>query len=187
MTQDASRHYRALYAVARAVNSTLDEHDVMSIVARSISQAVEVKGCALRLLSDHETLDLVASHGLSDEYLGKGLLRPEAAGAATDALAGKPVIAHVGDTSQWQYPDEARREGIATSLTVPLTIKDRPIGILRLYAAERRDFSDEEIEFVAALADLAALAIQNAHLHHELQREKDILTEYTFGPFAPRR
>lgn len=186
MDSVATDHYRALYAVARAINSTLDEPAVLRLVAEHVAAAVGVRGCALRLLSDHDTLDLVASHGLSDDYLGKGLVRPEAAGATMAALEGHPVVAHVGDAGKWQYPDEARREGIATSLTVPLNASGDTIGILRLYAVEQREFSDEEIEFASVLADLAALAIQNARLHHELQREKDILTEYTFGPTAIR-
>jgi GAF domain-containing protein len=36
---------------------------------------------------------------------------------------------------------------------------------LRLYSAERREFSDEEIELVAALAELGGLAIANARLY----------------------
>lgn len=187
MPQGDADHYQALFAVARAINSTLDEDEVLHLVARHMTDALAVRGCALRLLSDHDTLDLVASHGLSDQFLGKGEVRPEAASATKSALQGSAIVAHIDDTAAWQYPEEARREGIATSLTIPLRVEDDPIGIVRMYSATRRDFSEDEIEFAMALADLAALSIHNARLHHALEREKEILTEYTFGPSTALR
>ncbi len=73
MTPPQDDRYRALYAVARAINSTLDESAVLRLVSQTISAAVGVKGCALRLLSDHGTLDLVAA---SLGVVRLGVVRP---------------------------------------------------------------------------------------------------------------
>lgn len=177
--------YSALYRVARAINSSLDEEAVLQLVAQNVTAAMGVKGCAIRLLAPgRDSLDLIASCGLSDEFLSKGTLRPELSASLGEALAGRPAVAYIDEPEHWQYPEEARREGILTSLTVPLVADGTPIGIFRLYAAEHREFAPSEIEFVSALADLSALALRNAHLHQEVKRGYELLAEYAFGPSA---
>jgi GAF domain-containing protein len=182
-----ARFYPALYRVARAINASLDEAEVLRLVARSVTEATGGKGCAIRLLSpDRAKLDLLAAHGLSEEYLSKGILRPELATSASEALAGHPAMATLDEPGAWQYPEATRAEGIGAALTVPLLVEGAPLGILRLYTRERRPFAEEEVAFVSALADLSALAIRNAQLHQALQRSYDQLSEYTFGA-APAR
>ena len=44
-------YYRALYEVARTINSSLDLGEVLQKVARSTTEALKVKACSLRLLS----------------------------------------------------------------------------------------------------------------------------------------
>jgi transcriptional regulator with GAF, ATPase, and Fis domain len=174
-------HYTALYRVARAINATLDLDEVLHLVARNVTEAVGAKGCAIRLLDQRGTLHLVASHGLSEEFLEKGHVRADADPATEGALSGAPVIAHIDDPSAWQYPEETRREGIASSCTVALRLDRGPIGILRVYAAERRDFRGRDLELLEALADLAALAIKNAQAHTAMRDEFVVMQEYTFG------
>jgi signal transduction protein with GAF and PtsI domain len=182
-----ARFYPALYRVARAINSSLDEAEVLRLVARSVTEATGGKGCAIRLLSpDRARLDLLAAHGLSAEYLSKGALRPELAASASAALAGRPAMATLDEPAAWQYPEATRAEGIGAALTVPLLVAGAPLGILRLYTRERRPFAPAEVAFVSALADLSALAIRNAQLHQALQRNYDQLAEYAFGA-APAR
>ena len=48
--------------------------------------------------------------------------------------------------------------------TVPLQVDSEPMGIIRLYAADRREFTPREMEFVSVLAELCALALKNACL-----------------------
>lgn len=173
--------YSALYRVARAINATLDLDEVLHLVARNVTESVGVRACAIRLRAPGGTLDLVAAHGLSADYLAKGEIRADAASAAEDALSGRSVVAQVDDPGAWQYPDAARLEGIATSCTVPLLIDGAPIGILRVYAAERREFSRRDIEFLEALGDLSALAIKNAQRHKAIRDDFAFIQEYTFG------
>ena len=48
-------------------------------------------------------------------------------------------------------------------LVVPVIADKDPIGVLALYTAEKRDFDDEEIDFLKALADHGGIAIMRAH------------------------
>ena len=74
---------------------------------------------------------------------------------------------------RFQYPKQAAQEGLVSALCVPLSLHGEPIGVLRVYTAARREFDSEEVDFLTALADLGAIAIDNARLHGELRRDLD--------------
>jgi GAF domain-containing protein len=68
-----------------------------------------------------------------------------------------------------QYRDEAIREGIVAMLVVPIKAKDDVVGIMRLCSAVKRDYPEDIILLVNALAQTGGLAIQNALLYLALQ------------------
>jgi GAF domain-containing protein len=83
-------------------------------------------------------------------------------------MEGKVVLVKDAyNDSRIQYRAEKAREGINTILSVPMVAKDKVIGVLRLYSEEPRDFTDEEIEFVSALAEMGGLAIANAKIYED--------------------
>jgi GAF domain-containing protein len=58
---------------------------------------------------------------------------------------------------------------------VPIRSKDEIIGVLRLYSDLKRDFSEDTIMLVNAIAHQGGLAIQNASMHMMLQEDKKSL------------
>lgn len=68
-----------------------------------------------------------------------------------------------------QYPKAATEEGIASLGSIPLSIEGRIIGVLRIYTGAARTFSEDEIHFAEALAEMGAIAIRNARVHEGLQ------------------
>ncbi|HON99863.1 MAG TPA: GAF domain-containing protein, partial [Syntrophales bacterium] len=132
---------------------------------------LDVKGATIRLLNDDRTvLQLAASYGLSERYLNKGPVYAEK--SIAEALNGKPVV--IADASQdegVQYREEKKEEGIASILCVPIKAKEEVIGVLRLYSATRRKFTEDDVLLVTALANLGGLAIQNASLYLMLQAD----------------
>ena len=166
-------YYHALYEVARTVNSTLSLPVVLNLIVESTAKAMNAKGCALRLLSpDREYLELGAVYGLSAAYLAKGPVQVSKTQVAVEALKGKPVVVlDAGDDPRLQYPEEAVREGIASMLAVPIMVKGMSIGLIRVYTAERREFTPEEIEFLEAVANLGGIAIDNARTYEALEQQ----------------
>jgi GAF domain-containing protein len=81
-----------------------------------------------------------------------------------------------------QYREQAKREGIASILSVPMKLRDRVIGVVRVYAADKHDFTDDEIDFVMAIANLGAIALENARLYDSVSRDYNALKHYYF-PF----
>jgi GAF domain-containing protein len=51
-----------------------------------------------------------------------------------------------------------------------MMVRERVIGIMRVYTAEPRDFTDDDLYFVCAAANLGAIALEN-HRMYEACRE----------------
>jgi len=166
-------YFRIFHEISRAVLSVLDSKEVLALIVKRIVPAMKLKAASLRLLNEKTNdLELVASHLLSKRYLRKGPLNADK--SVPEVLEGKPVlIIDAQNDPRIQYPKEKVEEGIASILSVPVQIRSKVIGMLRLYTATPRSFTEEEIEFVSALGEMAGLAILNARMY---EKEKEKLT-----------
>jgi GAF domain-containing protein len=168
---NTNEYFRLFFETAQQILSARDLQTTLdSLVQRTVA-ALDIKAGGLRLIDEQTgNLDQVASFGLSDTYINKGALNSDQ--SIPEVLNGAPIcIKDAPDDSRIQYPDAMRAEGINTVLSVPVIAGDNVIGVLRLYCAEARDFSEEDIEFVSALAEMGGLAIANARLY-EAEGEK---------------
>jgi signal transduction protein with GAF and PtsI domain len=166
-------YFSTLFEIAKRLNSSLDPNDVLAYLTESVSEALAAKAASVRLLDESgERLEMRAVYGLSDAYLNKGPVELSRSAVDRHILAGN--ITQLEDVTQdpnFQYPKEARDEGIVSVLSAPLIAQDRPIGVLRVYSDKPRHFTEVECAFIQAVAELAALAIQNARLHDQLRRD----------------
>jgi putative nucleotidyltransferase with HDIG domain len=86
-------------------------------------------------------------------------------------LRGEVVeIFDVQTDERWQYPEEAKREGLTSVLSLPLQARDSILGVMRIYADRRRHFSEAEVDLLGAFAHSAAVGIENAKLYEESRR-----------------
>ena len=169
---DADRsleYFRALHEITEALLSTLDSKEVMQLIVERVTGLLNAKAAALRLIDESTNeLELLASRGLSERFLAKG--SPHADKSIQETLKGVPVL--ITDTSsdpRLEYPAETVAEGIASILSLPIVAQSRVIGILRIYSAEPRAYSQEEVTFLAAVADIAGIVIMNARLYEKTQ------------------
>ncbi|MGW8195607.1 MAG: GAF domain-containing protein [Desulforhopalus sp.] len=95
---------------------------------------------------------------------------------AKRALNGETLV--VSDTTtdnSITFKDAMREEGIVTMIVTPIPVRDRIIGVLRLCSDIQRDFPDDVMVMVKALAHHGGLAIHNASMYLELQEDKKSL------------
>lgn len=166
---------KGLLEISKAVNSALDVKKVLHLLVKTATTALDIKAAAVRLLDEkRQMMKLVASYGLSDRYINKGPVGTDK--SITEAMMGKAVsIYDVGQDPRATYPKEAEEEGIKSILSVPINLKGKVIGVMRIYSSEPRDFSDDEITFISSLAEQAALAMENARLYQKLKGEYEEL------------
>lgn len=163
--------------LAANINSSLDIKKILHNMTADICEALGMKGVLIRLLNKQSgNLDLVASYGLSEEFLNKG---PVSAQNSLSKILkdGTIDIQDVETEHSLQYRDAVRKEGIVSMLVVPIKIKDEVIGIMRLCSGVKRVYPDDLIMLVSALAQTGGLAIQNAAMYLALQNDLRDLKE----------
>jgi len=180
--ENAYNKTQSLYDIAKAVTSTLNFTEVLNTIAQLATKAMKAKACSIRLLDEERHLLRVgAAYGLSKEYLAKGPVDLEKSLVDRGALRGKAVaVFDVTKDPGFQYPEEAAKEGIRSVLCVPLSVREKPIGVLRLYTGEIHRFTDEEIDFLNTLASQAAVAIENARTYQRLEDLEQAKSDFVF-------
>jgi GAF domain-containing protein len=165
------RLHKSLYYIAAALNTSLDLKPVLRQVLETTVREMWLKAASIRLLDPRgQTLQLIAASGLSDAYLAKGDVHVAKSPSDQQALAGETVVLYdVERETGFEYPAEAAREGIRSVLVVAIKVQERNLGVLRVYSARRRHFGPVAITFLTSVADLVALAIENAGLYAALQ------------------
>jgi signal transduction protein with GAF and PtsI domain len=182
MKEKEQDYFVALYDVARVINASLEPSCVMEEIVRCVAEAMHVKACSIRLLDSREKrLMLGAACGLSEDYIHKGPILVEESGLDRKALQGKTIWLKDAQTSKdFQYGARAKAEGIKSVLVVPLLLDKKAIGVLRVYADRIREFKNREIKFLEAVANLSAIALDNARLHKTLQTRCDLMTAHKY-------
>ncbi|MFA4835616.1 MAG: GAF domain-containing protein [Dehalococcoidia bacterium] len=175
MEEQERKYYLSLYEVAASVNSARSPENVLDTLVETVVKAMNVKGCSLILLTpDRKGLIHTASYGLSDRYIQKGPVSVDK--SISEALEGKPVvILDATEDDRIQYRLQAEKEGIVSILSVPMMLKEEIIGVVRLYTAKQRHFTADDIYFVQAVANLSAIALENARLYESIQEDRDEL------------
>ncbi len=162
--------------ITKAVSSSLNVKEVLNMIVKKIPQVMGLKAGSLRLLNkENNQLELVAYYGLSERYANKG---PVSYDASIDyALAGKPVSEYdMREHKDSKYYKEALEEGIRSILSIPMRFQKEVIGVLRLYTTKPVKYKNEDLRFMAAIAEQTAIAIINAkHFEKEISKEKECL------------
>lgn len=164
-------YYPGLYETALALSSTRSSKEILRNLVESVARTMGAKGCSLILLSpDKKQLFHVTACGLSDHHIRKGPILSDQ--SISEAIQGKVVaILKANEDERIQYRQEAEREGIASILSVPMKLKDKVIGVIRVYTAEPYQFTGDDIYFASAVASLAAVALKNASFYRSIQQD----------------
>lgn len=163
--------------LSSSFNSSIDIKEVLRNMTEKTTKAMELKGVLIRLYDeDTNTLNIVASYGLSDTFLNKGAVIAQK--SLSEALKGKTIIVEdISKDESLQYPKEAKKEGIGSMVTVPIQSKEKIIGVMRFYCESARKYPKDFVDVMKALAHTGALAIQNASLYLALEEDKKSLEE----------
>ena len=155
------------------MNSTLDLEEVLDLVASKVADALGTEACFVYLYDDRTNeLILRATYGTSVEEMTKRpRLRPGEGITGTAAADRAPVMipsqAHLDPRfKQFANLSEDDYESI---LAVPILARDKLAGALNVRTLAPREFTQDEIELLVAIADQVAQTIQHAQLYAHAQ------------------
>jgi GAF domain-containing protein len=161
--------------LAASISESLNVKTILQAMTQDLVESLDIKAASVLLLEeDQRTLKRVACFGLSEKYMNKGPVRADK--NIAEALKGKTIaINNVFEDKGIQYKEEKKEEGIVSMLYVPIKAKDSIIGVMLIYSGKERNFSEDEILLVTALAYQGGLAINNACIYMDMQDDiKDL-------------
>jgi PAS domain S-box-containing protein len=82
-------------------------------------------------------------------------------------------------------PDDAMdRSGVKSAICVPLVAREKLVGVLTLVHPKPNVFTEEQLTLMQAIADQAGIAVLNARLYTESQRQARVMTALAEGAAA---
>lgn len=176
-------YFRAFVNVSKAISSTLDFQNILDEIVENAVKYLELNAGAISIWNKSgNRLEMIAHENLSQVFLNKGPVYADKSMPRALTTKQPVIIPNIEDDAELQYPEACRKEGIKAILSIPIIFKDDVIGVVRLFDNKIRMFDEKEIEFMSSLADLGAIAIENARFLGQLkkdhQREMDDLWDY---------
>ena len=181
---------QTLVLVGKDMAGTRKVDGVLESITR---EALLLLGCRFSafFLYDREN-DLLNLHSLQNEegsFPYDEILKP------ADSILGTALRGHrqvqtrdLLRTEEHHFVTLIREKNLHSMLVTPVVYEDKAIGLLSLYVDRNHRFNDDEKLIVRALADLGAIAVQNARLYgrvfssEESLRKSERLT--TLGTIA---
>jgi signal transduction histidine kinase/CheY-like chemotaxis protein len=159
----------ALAMVGRTVTAMLNLDEVLTTVVEEAVRLTEAEEGSLLLMDeDSSELYMRASKNFDEEFVHTFRLHVQDSLAGQVIASGKPVIL-----------DERSPQKIKTSylvyslLYVPLRVRGRVIGVLGVDNRRAgRSLTAEDMTVMMAMADYAAIAIENAQLYNRTEAER---------------
>lgn len=155
-----------LSQVSQTIASNRYLKEILQLIVAMTAEMMNSTICSIMLLDDaRQELEIVATQSLSEEYRKKANLK---VGQSISGLAVKekrPIaVLDVTREPGYMYTELAKKEGLRSLLSVPMMIKGRAVGVINSYTSHEHKFFDEEIKILQAVANQAAVAIENTKL-----------------------
>jgi GAF domain-containing protein len=172
------KQIEAISKVANLITSGMYLEELLRLVVQVTAEIMNSKISSLMLLDpDKKELVVKATQSISEAYnkkpnisLGEGI-------AGVVAKNNKAIcVLDVKTEPYYLNQDIARKEGLCSLACVPLAVKGRVIGVLNCYTSKKHKFSKHELDLLTALANQAALAIENAELDLRARSAEEALT-----------
>ena len=158
----------AFQNIGRQITASLDLDSVLTAV---VDAAVELTGAeeGSLLLLDEKSGELYmrAARNFQDDFVRTFRVPAEDSLPGEALRSGKPILIHE------ETPQKIKTAYLVhTLMYVPMWVKDREIGVLGVDNRQGgKPFSEYHLGLVSALADYAAIAIENARLYAQAEIE----------------
>ncbi|PIQ87744.1 MAG: histidine kinase [Candidatus Omnitrophica bacterium CG11_big_fil_rev_8_21_14_0_20_43_6] len=172
------KQIEAISKVANLITSGMYLEELLRLVVQVTAEIMNSKISSLMLLDPNKKeLVVKATQSISEEYNKKPNISLGVGIAGVVAQTNKAIcVLDVKADLRYLNQDIARKEGLCSLACVPLAVKGRVIGVLNCYTSKKHKFSKHELDLLTALANQAALAIENAELDLRARSAEEALT-----------
>jgi PAS domain S-box-containing protein len=160
-----------LLEVSRLITEELDLEKVLARILRVATQLLASHAGLVALLHEAEGWRISATHGLHPDFLKE--LEPL---LSDIPLEGDPAALAVPEVSRrLQRITRAASMGVLNSFGLPLVSRGEVVGVLFVFRSYEGAYSAEDRALLQAFASQAAIAVSNARLYTQVNRQKQFL------------
>jgi signal transduction protein with GAF and PtsI domain len=165
-SQSYEKTIEALTIISRAITSDQYLEDILRLIVLVTAEAMNSKVCSLWLLDDKtQSLTIRATQSINRDYLKKRSLKVGEGIVGYVAQHNKPYICPiVMEDSRFKEKTLARKMGLISMLSVPMSVRERVIGVINCYTSVPHNFTETEQNLFTTVANQAAVAIFNTEL-----------------------
>jgi signal transduction histidine kinase len=170
-TEQRRRELEALYRADETLYRSLRVDDVLQAlvdVAADVLRADKTSVAAWD--AARERLETRAARGLGALSLAAASYAPGEGITGHVAVTGQTIVLEDIDTDPRVKHLVTDPEGIRSLIHAPILVDGQVFGVFEVYFCQPRTFSGEDERLVQALAQRAALAIENARLYEQAQQ-----------------
>jgi PAS domain S-box-containing protein len=156
--------------------SGIDLYMLLDEAAQLVSQIMEVEFCeVLEFLPDGQTLLLQAGVGWQVGLVGRATKQNPSSPGRSVLLSQEPVIIEdLRSDPRFRPPSLLYGHGVISGVLVLIYGKERPYGVLGAHTARSRRFTEDDIHFLQAVANVLSIAIERKR-QEQHQRERDLM------------
>src|SRR5215468_1022484 len=171
--QKQQQRQKALYDLNLTITSTLELTCVLNTLLDEISSLFSTCAASVAWINKQSgALEIIAhrnldqTHGMEDGIpIEQGL--PLVVLKRQSALA----VSNAQIDPRTTNPEFFRQHRLVSYLGMPLIAKGECLGVLSFYTREEHCFAAEEMNFLTALVNQAAIAIYNSHLYEQTRNQ----------------
>ncbi len=148
--------------ISMLASSDYDLDEVLKPLVEKTAKRLGVDVCSVYLW-DGEKMVLRASHGLSQDAVGKASLKPGEGVTGTAVKEKRPIlVSDVSEDKRYKIFPETREEQyrLKSMYSYPIFTGDEPLGVLNAQTVIKREFREDEIYFVSVIANLILGAVK---------------------------
>ena len=184
----AARELSFLVRLAQAAASTQRPDELLELIIREATSAMDTDVCSLYLVSPRgRELLLTATNGLNETMVGKVVMRVGEGITGWVAETRRPaIVADVSKEPHWKWVPGLDEDRFHSMLSVPIESGPRLVGVLNVQTALKRDFDSGDIDFLRAIAGQVAGILERSELQRamesqlaEIQLSHDIHERFT--------
>ena len=177
--EERTRELASLLEISHTVASTLQLKPLVGLILDQLKMVVDYTGASILTVEGDDLVFLDSRSPTPEEQLMQLRLLSQRLGPIWEAItSGESLL--LPDTRAESPLAQSLRAGmgglmdttfsyVRACLFVPLTLKDRTIGMLVLTSSETAAFTQHHADLALAIANQAAIAIENARLYEQAQ------------------
>jgi diguanylate cyclase (GGDEF)-like protein len=167
-----SQELTIFHDVAKALTSSLDLDSILQTIMEKMAEYFRPETWSLLMVDEEKgELYFAIAVGAAAEVLAKARVKVGEGIAGWVAMHGETLIVPDVQNDPRFSPrfDELTRWQTRSIICVPLRSKHRVLGVIQLVNVDVKGLSEQELFFLQALCDYAAISIENAKAVEKIQ------------------